>query len=172
MLRFYLWLAIEGFLVFDERINQILVSYKVKTLKEILQSEKNEKEDVLGSICLQLTLVDIIKELQLFPTGVFGDTSSRIVTAYYNDVIQLKEAVSAAIKLSHVNFDSNTNFQTSPNLRDLDKNLMKEDYSTYAKSIKPSKGTIILNVSDLLLSDEDNLLVENGSVNLLGLLGR
>ncbi|KAJ3652430.1 hypothetical protein Zmor_018395 [Zophobas morio] len=156
----------------ETRINQILVSYKVKTLKEILQSEKNEKEDVLGSICLQLTLVDIIKELKLFPTGVFGDTSSRIVTAYYNGVIQLKEAVSAAIKLSHVNFDSNMNFQTSPNLRDLDQNLMKEDYSTYAKSIKPSKGTIILNVSDLLLSDEDNLLVENGSVNLLGLLGR
>ena len=150
-----------------------MVHNKVRTLKEILETKTNVDEETLGSICLQLILVDILKELELFPISVFGETSGKIATAYHYNVIQLNEAVSAAIKLSKVNPDSNMNFQTLPNLMDSkDKNISKEDYSIYPNSFKPSKGTVVLNISDLRLNDGDNLLVENGSVNLLGLLGR
>ncbi|KAJ3652416.1 hypothetical protein Zmor_018384 [Zophobas morio] len=156
----------------ETSINQILVLNKVKTLKEILEN-KTVNEDALGSICVQLILVDIIKNLELFPTCVSGDASGKIVTAYYYNVIQLKEAVSAAIEFSQINSDSNMNFQTLPSLVDSkDKNLMREDYLTLETCLKSSKSTVILNVSDLSLNGEDNLLVENSDVNLLGLLGR
>ncbi|XP_063925092.1 fatty acid synthase-like [Zophobas morio] len=144
----------------ETRVNQILVHNKVRTLKEILERKRNVDEDTLGSICLQLILVDILKELELFPIRVFGETSGKIATAYHYNVIQLNEAVSAAIKLSKVNSNSK------------DKNISKEDYSIYPNSYKPSKSTVVLNISDLRLNDGDNLLVENGSVNLLGTLGR
>ena len=87
----------------EERINQILVVNKVKTLGEILESKLKGNEDTLGSMCLQLILIDIIKKLEVFPVGVFGDTFGKIVAAYYYNVIQLEEAVLAAIKLSKIN---------------------------------------------------------------------
>ncbi|KAJ3652435.1 hypothetical protein Zmor_018399 [Zophobas morio] len=157
----------------ETKINQILMLNKVKTFKEILETKTKVEEDALGSICLQLMLVDIIKELELFPIGVSGDTSGKIVTAYYNNVVQLKDAVSAAIKFSKVNFDSNLNSQTLPSLvNSKDRELVKENCLTYENGHKLLKGTVILNISDLPLNGEDNLLVQNGGVNLLGLLGR
>ncbi|KAJ3652436.1 hypothetical protein Zmor_018400 [Zophobas morio] len=157
----------------ETKINQILMLNKVKTFKEILETKTKVEEDALGSICLQLMLADVIKELELFPTCVSGDTSGKIVTAYYNNVIQLKDAVSAAIKFSKVNFDSNLNSQTFPNLvNSKDRELVNENCLTYENGNKLLKGTVILNISDLPLNGEDNLLVENGRVNLLGLLGR
>ena len=146
---------------------------KVKALKEILESQTKVNEDALGSICLQLILVDVIKELELCPTGIFGDTCGTIVSAYYHNVIKLEEAVLAAIELGKVNFVSNMNFQTSAKLLDSkDKESMKKVYLNYEDFIKPSKGTIILNLSDRELSGENNLLVQDGTGNLLGLFGR
>ncbi|XP_063924503.1 fatty acid synthase-like [Zophobas morio] len=156
----------------ETRVNEILVLNKVKTFKEILETKTNVDEEVLGSICLQLILVGIIKELKLFPTRVFGVASGKIAAAYCNNFIQLKEAVSTAVKLSKANSDINLNFQLLSNLMDSkNKNMLNEDYSTFLNSKKASVGTL-LNISDLWLSDEDNLLVENGGLNLLYLLGR
>ena len=150
-----------------------MVLNKVKTLKEILLSQTIANEDALGSICLQLILVDIIKELELCPTGIFCDTSCTIVSAYYYNDIELEEAVLAATELSKVNFGSNMSFQTSRKLVDLkSRQSVKEDYLTYEIAVKPSKGTIILNLSDLALCGENNLLVQDGTGNLLGLFGR
>ena len=85
---------------------------KANTLDKILEIETKIDEDVLGSICLQLILVDVIKELELLPTGIFGDISGKIVTAYYYNVIGLEESVSIAIKFIKQNFGSNMNLQT------------------------------------------------------------
>ncbi|KAJ3653408.1 hypothetical protein Zmor_012661 [Zophobas morio] len=157
----------------ETRVNQTLVLNKMKSLKEILESQTKANEDALGSMCLQLILVDIIRELELCPTGIFCDTSCTIVSAYYYNDIELEEAVLAATELSKVNFGSNMSFQTSRKLVDLkSRQSVKEDYLTYEIAVKPSKGTIILNLSDLALSDENNLLVQDGGVNLLELLGR
>ena len=142
----------------------------VKTLKELLDAKTKVNEDALGSICVQLILVDIIKDLECFPTCVFGN---KIATAYYNNIVQLEEAVSAAIEFSQMNSDANLNFQTLPDLADSkEKNQTKGDYLTCQNFIKSSKGAVILNISDLPLNGEDNLLVQNGDVNLLDLLGR
>ena len=145
----------------------------MKSLKEILESQTKANEDALGSICLQLILVDIIRELELCPTGIFCDTSCTIVSAYYYNDIELEEAVLAATELSKVNFGSNMSFQTSRKLVDLkSRQSVKEDYLTYENAVKPSKGTIILNLSDVARSDENNLLVQDDGINLLELLGR
>ncbi|KAJ3652417.1 hypothetical protein Zmor_018385 [Zophobas morio] len=155
---------------FETSINQILVRNNVKTLKELLDAKTKVNEDALGSICVQLILVDIIKDLECFPTCVFGN---KIATAYYNNIVQLEEAVSAAIEFSQMNSDANLNFQTLPDLADSkEKNQTKGDYLTCQNFIKSSKGAVILNISDLPLNGEDNLLVQNGDVNLLDLLGR
>ncbi|KAJ3652398.1 hypothetical protein Zmor_018367 [Zophobas morio] len=142
------------------RLNKILVANNAKTLEEMLDSKTNTDENVLGSMCLQLIVVDIFKELELFPTSVSGDAFGTIVCSYCNKIIQLEEAVLDAIKLSNLKFDSNMNFPTLQNLI----------YSKNNNNVP--RGTITLNISDLPTTDEDNLLVRNGNVNFLDVIGR
>ncbi|XP_063924749.1 fatty acid synthase-like [Zophobas morio] len=153
------------------RLNKILVVNKIKTLEEIFKSKIDTHEDILGSICLQLIVVDIFKVLELFPSSVSGDTFGKIVCDYRNDVIQMEEAVTEAIKLSNPKFDSNMNklenlvdskAQQSVNHGDI-------NYETYNNI---AKGTVIINISDFPITDKDNLLIENSTVNFLNLVGR
>ncbi|KAJ3652395.1 hypothetical protein Zmor_018364 [Zophobas morio] len=144
---------LKNFSIFEDietRINQSLVHYEIKTLKEILESRTKQDDDVLGSICIQLIMVDVMKHLELSPSGVFGDTYGKIVVAYYHNVIQLKEALANVIELLNLKY----------------KELTNENFT------KPVKRTILLNISDFPHNDDDILLVENGRVKLLSLLGR
>ena len=132
----------------------------VKSFQEILNSTTEPIEDVLGSICLQLIVVDILKMLQLSPTGLFGDSFGKIVVAYNYNVMKLEDAVSAAIKFSK---------KSIPNIVDSKlKELMGDGYENI---INRSKPTLTLNISDLPHNCDNNLVGENGDFNLLVLLG-
>ncbi|KAJ3652400.1 hypothetical protein Zmor_018369 [Zophobas morio] len=149
------------------RFNKILMANNVKTLEEILELETKGDENILGSICLQLLLVDIFKKLELFPSSVSGDAFGTIVSSYCKEVIQLEEAVLDAIKLSNMNFPT---IQNSAYLKNQE--FMKDDYYSFENFNNISKSTIILNISDLPITDKDNLLIQNGKVNFLDVVGR
>ncbi|XP_063924636.1 fatty acid synthase-like [Zophobas morio] len=153
------------------RVNKILVVNKIKTLEEIFKSKINTNEDILGSICLQLIMVDIFKVLGLFPRSVSGATFGKIVYAYSNDIMQMEEAVMGAIKLSKPKFDSDTN--KSENFVDSKtEQLVNHGDISYETSHNIPKGTIIINISDFPITNKDNLLFENGTVNFLNVVGR
>ena len=148
-----------------------MVVNKIKTLEEIFKSKINTNEDILGSICLQLIMVDIFKVLGLFPRSVSGDTFGKIVYAYSNDIMQMEEAVMEAIKLSKPKFDSDTN--KSENFVDSKtEQLVNHGDISYETSHNIPKGTIIINISDFPITNKDNLLFENGTVNFLNVVGR
>ncbi|KAJ3652394.1 hypothetical protein Zmor_018363 [Zophobas morio] len=144
----------------EARINEILMFNNVKSFQEILNSTTEPVEDVVGSICLQLIVADIFKTLQLSPTGLFGESFGKIAVAYYYNVIQLEDAVSAAIKFSKKNI---------PNI--VDYKLQQLIGKGYENIINRSKPTLTLNISDLPHNGENNLVGENGDFNLLVLLG-
>ncbi|KAJ3652391.1 hypothetical protein Zmor_018361 [Zophobas morio] len=138
------------------RINEILIFNNVKSFQEILKCTTEPVEDVLGSICLQLIVVDIFKILQLSHIVLFGDSFGKIVVAYYFNVIKLEDAVSAAIKFSKKNI---TNIVDSKL-----KELMGDGYENI---INQSKPTLTLNITDLHHNGENNLVGENGDINFL-----
>jgi hypothetical protein len=163
----------------------------VNILDTILKNQI-QKDNLLGAIAVQVGFVDVLKSLELIPTAVYGDSWSKVVSAYYYDVITIEETALTAYKISQkpLNFESNVLFDGIPELNSLPKSVPKKQNRYFAKNtnlpklelrgdflshetlLKVPKHSFVLNVSDQHLNDKDVLLAESNVVMFLEVLGR
>jgi hypothetical protein len=168
-----------------------LATKNTNILDAILKDQIQE-DNILGAIAVQIGLVDVLKSLELLPTAVYCDSWSKVVSAYYYDVITIEETALTAYKISQKpsDFVSNVLFDGIPELNSLPKSVPKKENRYFAKNtnlsildspgdflghetlLNVSKNSFVLNVSDQHLNDKDVLLAEGNVVMFLEVLGR
>ena len=137
----------------------------------MLQEASETHEDNLGSICVQVGVVDMLKLLELHPAAVFGDSFGKLTTTYYYGISSLDETILTAIKISQLDFDSDLHFKADfAKLQTQDKK--RSDVLSSQDLVDTHKKHFVLNVSDAHLNCKDELLVEDRVVNFLSVLGR
>jgi hypothetical protein len=118
----------------------------------LLYHKKKEcYDDNIGAIAVQLGVVDLLKELELQPTGIWTNSFNKLAYAYLNQILTLEQILQQAI--FNIEKNSSDNFQVIDN-------FSKEELGF------SSQDSIVLN-----LSDEDMLLANNPKL-ILNILGR
>jgi hypothetical protein len=119
----------------------------------LLYHKKKEcyDDDNIGAIAVQLGVVDLLKELELQPTGIWTNSFNKLAYAYLNQILTLEQTLQQAI--FNIEKNSSDNFQVIDN-------FSKEELGF------SSQDSIVLN-----LSDEDMVLANNPKL-ILNILGR
>jgi hypothetical protein len=113
----------------------------------LYHKKKNCCDDNIGAIAVQLGVVDLLKELELKPKGIWTNSFNKLAQAsYLNQVLTLKETLQQAI--IKIEKDTNNNLEV---IRSISKDEME---------IIP-KNSILLDLSDrdMLLANNPNLFI-------------
>lgn len=138
---------------FFSRINKILSG------KNFLKNDsEGHQQNLLGSIFVQLGLVDILKELEVYPAAVYGDSWGKLATGYYYGALTLEECLKTATNLTQ------NSLEFEPELLN---NKLRSDSLTHDNLTK-----LVLNVSDSSLNNRDVLVTDGEKIKLLQTIGR
>jgi hypothetical protein len=113
----------------------------------LYHKNKNCCDDNIGAIAVQLGVVDLLKELELKPKGIWTNSFNKLVHAYLNQVLTLKETLQQAI--IEIEKETNNNLEV---IRSVSKDEME---------IIP-KNSILLDLSDrdMVLANNPDLFIQ------------
>lgn len=86
---------------FIYRAQRLLLSKGINIIDSIFgKTESKTKYQALGSILVQIGLIDIFVALELQPTNYFGKSFGEILAAYFDGILTFKQTIDCAFAIN------------------------------------------------------------------------
>ncbi|XP_057672284.1 fatty acid synthase-like [Diorhabda carinulata] len=156
-------LLIPNFSKTMEKAQKFLLPKGVDVHKTIFNDNVDKSiNQVLGSILVQIGIIDLFKELEIQPTNYFGYSYGELLAAYFDGIITFKQIIECALALNFV-VDKINNLYDSKGRKNVNNTLPNGNADRGNNSILDNfrsnfKSTELLSLRKQLLANLSNIL--------------